>query len=174
MENKERCKERYYYYKSRGICTCCGHDLAMYGSTLCPDCSEKSEIATKKCRDKDKDYKKKDSEAHKRLTERREALGLCNRCGKRPPEKGYKRCVECKVKRRKAYLKSLNSNMDKTELKQHLDLCRMCGNANLVQGKKVCSKCYERTTKQAEYARSFCNRDNHYWRDLNTMDFGGK
>lgn len=163
-------KERYYYLKNRRICTKCGHDSAMYGSTLCPTCSEKSEVAVAKCRSKDVDYKKKDCEAHKRMYRRREMLGLCTKCGKRKPIKGFKMCNECKIKRRKAYLKSINSSFDKTELKQHLNLCRVCGDIDLVDGKKVCKKCYTRLVKQIAYARSCVDNTNHYWRSLTKLE----
>lgn len=164
-------KERYEYLKSRGRCTYCGVEQAMYNHTLCPECACKRDEIVKRSRAKDKNYKKKDVIYHQKLAERREEVGLCRRCGKRKPLPGKKQCIECKVKRRKDYLKSLNSKMDKRETKEYFNLCRICGAEELVKGKKLCPTCYKKILNNLEKAKAKLDPKDHYWRKEEELHF---
>lgn len=172
MDNKTRCKERYYWLKEHGICVHCGKDNAMINNILCPECAEKHDKSTDKCRIRNEEYRIKDVEIYKRMADRREEQGLCRRCGKRPPMAGKKQCIECKVARHKRYLqKELKQNMTKREEKEYLNKCRICGAVEVVEGKKVCKECYERCSKQAEFARSKVDYKNHIWRNQDKLTF---
>lgn len=86
--NRAYNKERYQYYKAKGICVDCGAEWAQTGYTSC-----------EKCRAKNKTRHDRNSEsanAHKR--EQRaawRAAGLCTQCGKRKARPERCTCARC-------------------------------------------------------------------------------
>ena len=52
--SKEECKERYYYYKSHGICPQCGKEKAMKNHVYCVNCAEKQAVSQMVRREREK------------------------------------------------------------------------------------------------------------------------
>lgn len=170
MDNAQRCKERYYFYKLKGICVRCGRDRAMINSTECPECAEKRAIKDSKRKFKE-GYREYDADNHKNQRLRRLEQGLCTRCGKSKKNSDFKMCEYCRAKRRKIYLdKTLNSKMTRTEAKVYFNLCRICGSEDVLKDKKLCKKCYERVCENLKIARSKINKENHIFRKLSEID----
>lgn len=96
-------KLRYQWLKEHGICIQCGQRDAFPGYVRCPECIEKTNIASARCRD-DKDkrlkYNKRGRERGKQLYEERKRKHMCTICGKTLPEcYKYLTCVRCRKKR---------------------------------------------------------------------------
>lgn len=85
-------KERYDWYKDRGICTSCGRVWAEPGKIRCKACEAK--IAMYHERDKDKR-----KEQQRKRREERIAAGLCTECGKRKANPGMRMCERCRQMR---------------------------------------------------------------------------
>ncbi len=109
-KQKQYCKERYEWLKSKGICVHCGREKAVSGQILCPACKVRHAEVNKNCRrrltseqkEKIKQYSSK--RFHERYAERLEK-NLCVYCGKRPPEENHTRCEICLEAARKDYHK---------------------------------------------------------------------
>lgn len=158
--------ERYYFYKSRGICVMCGCNDAMLNTTTCYECGEKQRERYREYRNKDVDAcRQRERESHKKLREKREADGKCTKCGSNKEKDKYKTCKRCRAKRKEVYLKTeLKSSIYKRDLREYLGLCTICGNEERVEGKKVCKKCYETLIKNALNAREHIKYKEHIWR----------
>lgn len=156
--------ERYYFYKSRGICVLCGQNDALINQIACYDCAEKQRERYREYRNKDIDAcRQREREARIKLRERRLSEGKCTKCGSVKEDK-YKTCKRCRAKRKKVYLKTeLKSSIYKRDLREYLELCMICGNDERVEGKKVCKKCYETLVKNAENARKHIKHEEHVW-----------
>lgn len=86
------CKERYEWYKERGICTTCGVMWAEPGHVRCKACEAK--IA----RYHDKSHEQRLERARQRRQERIDK-GLCTECGIRPATEGMRMCPRCRAMR---------------------------------------------------------------------------
>lgn len=82
-------KERYDWYKSRGICISCGAAWAEPGRVRCQTCHDKHEQS----RDRQAQIK---NERENRAVWRE--AGLCTVCGKRPADEGKRTCTHCRKK----------------------------------------------------------------------------
>lgn len=100
MEN-----ERYYWYKSHGICPGCGQNKAVKGKVYCISCAEAQAALqmARRARMTDEQHR----EEVKRITKlkqaqyfERKAHGICTVCGKKPAESGRTRCKRCAEKNR--------------------------------------------------------------------------
>lgn len=85
-------RERYHWYKERGICTSCGRTWSEPGKVRCKACEAK--IA--KCHNAQKEQRIQAKREQRR--ERIEA-GLCTECGKRPATDGMRMCPRCRAMR---------------------------------------------------------------------------
>ena len=153
-------KEEYAWYKKHRICVGCYKRTAFHNHVLCEMCIEKKKKQSYNyCRPENS--KKKNQELKKNLYRMRKEQGLCVRCGKKAL-KNHVLCLECNIKNNRRE----KENRDKS--KSHIEnKCRWCNNQR-VEGKTLCSNCLEKARKQAEYARSFVNTDNHIWKKMGT------
>ena len=85
-------KERYDWYKDRGICTSCGRVWAEPGFVRCKACEAK--IAA--CHDKEREQRILTKREQRR---QRIEAGLCTECGKRPASEGMRMCPRCRAMR---------------------------------------------------------------------------
>lgn len=89
-----------------------------------------------------KEYLARQIEYHRQRAKQREAAGLCNLCGERPPRPGYKSCLECAMKQRRYANKShWKRGTTPKPLMDGVELCKKCGKAPPVDGYKVCERC---------------------------------
>lgn len=86
------CKERYRWYKERGICTTCGRTWAEPGKVRCKACEAK--IAA--CHEKRREERR---QAKQEQRQQRIAAGICTECGKRPATEGMRMCPRCRAMR---------------------------------------------------------------------------
>lgn len=91
--NRAYNKERYKYYKDKGICTQCGAAWARTGRVECEACAAK----LKARHDARADERRKQEKA---LYEGRKAAGLCPVCGKYPPRPNRVTCEKCAQRQR--------------------------------------------------------------------------
>lgn len=91
QHNREN-RQRYRWYKERGICTTCGRVWAEPGRVRCKECAEAIRA-----------YHNADREGRmQRAAEKRQeriANGLCTECGKRPATEGMRMCPRCRAMR---------------------------------------------------------------------------
>ena len=85
-------KERYNWYKERGICTTCGRTWVEPGHVRCKACESKIKVYH------DRDREKR-NERRAALRQERIAKGLCTECGKRPATEGMRMCPRCRAMR---------------------------------------------------------------------------
>lgn len=122
--------------------------------------------SSQKCRNKNiEKYKQNEKETKAKLRDKRILEGKCVKCGKEKEKDKFKTCKSCRQKRRNIYLKTeLKSSIPKRALRNYLELCSICGKDERIKEKKVCKKCYDVLVKNANYARSFIDLENHKWR----------
>lgn len=89
QKKNQQNRERYYWYKERGICTSCGRVWAEPGYTLCKACEAK----IKRCHDL-----KREQRVQAKREQRRQRIeaGLCTECGTRPALPGRRMCERCR------------------------------------------------------------------------------
>ena len=97
--------ERYYFYKSHGICTCCGSKPAKKGQTQCNICAashaDNVSVEYYRWRDNATDkeireyYDRKNNEKMNRYYQRKQS-GLCVKCGK--ISDGKTMCNSCRLR----------------------------------------------------------------------------
>lgn len=92
LQQKQYQKDRYDWYKSRGICTVCGVSWAEPGHVYCKSCAEKNE----RCHARKREER---IEAKRRRRADRIAAGLCTECGARPATEGMRMCPRCRAMR---------------------------------------------------------------------------
>ena len=88
----QSCKERYYWYKERGICTTCGRVWAEPGRVRCKACEDKIRVY----------HERRRGERAALWRERRAeriAAGICTECGSRPATDGMRMCAICRERR---------------------------------------------------------------------------
>ena len=85
-------KERYYWYKERGICASCGRVWAEPGKVYCKACTARNYA----CHEKRREER---IETQRRRRAERIAAGICTQCGKRPATEGKKMCPRCRAMR---------------------------------------------------------------------------
>ena len=87
-----RNRERYAWYKDRGICTSCGRVWAEPGHVRCKACEAKITA----CHDR-----KREQRVIAKQEQRRQRIeaGLCTECGKRPASEGMRMCPRCRAMR---------------------------------------------------------------------------
>lgn len=88
-------KERYYWYKSLGICVRCGQAPSAKGRVCCLNCLDKNAISA--IRYKSKHPMQNMLDCRKRYYIARE-LGICVRCYKNNAREGKAICEKCFVK----------------------------------------------------------------------------
>ena len=93
--DKQRCKERYWWYVERGICPECGITYAEPGHVYCKACM-KRQIAHHKRRNPDGN---KHKEYLKALRADRRARGVCVDC-EAPIDDGRVYCPKCRERRK--------------------------------------------------------------------------
>ena len=86
------CKERYNWYKDRGICTTCERVWSEPGKVRCKACEAKIAAAHEKRREERR--RAKQEQRQQRIT-----AGICTECGKRPATEGMRMCPRCRAMR---------------------------------------------------------------------------
>ena len=89
---RKTCKERYEWYKERGICTTCGVAWAEPGHIRCKACEAAIAVYHDKSHDKRVERKRQ-------VRADRIAAGLCTECGRRPATEGMRMCPRCREMR---------------------------------------------------------------------------
>ena len=88
-ERRRSNKQRYRWYKDRGICPTCGKVWAEPGRVRCKAC----DAIIKYYHDRDRENRQ--NRARERRQERIDS-GLCTECGKRPATDGMRMCPRCR------------------------------------------------------------------------------
>ena len=96
-------KERYEWYKLKGICPRCGQENAAPGRVYCLNCLDLQAIATMKWRS-GKDLSEKNKADCRKRYLKAKAEGICVRCYKRPARKGRCDCDICNRKIKSRYV----------------------------------------------------------------------
>ena len=113
--------------RGKGVCVACGVPVASKAEY--PRCRECHRIA---------DGKKRESGLRatlgKRLRERRDASGLCQKCGKREPIAGVKYCEVCRQK-------ALDLARSRSAARSNSGLCTGCGKRSPESGSRACEAC---------------------------------
>lgn len=139
--------EKYYFYKSKGICALCGQEQAAKGKVYCLNCLDAHSLREMIRREKENPEQrekrlKKNAESSKERSQKLKQLGLCIRCGKRKPDNGYVTCKMCLYHRRKLSAKYRREQgvlpMDMRGDGYH---CAVCGCA--VNKAKLCDRCMQ-------------------------------
>lgn len=85
-------RERYNWYKERGICTTCGRMWVEPGHVRCKACEDKIKLY----HDRSRDYRMERARARR---QERIENGLCTECGIRPATEGMRKCPRCREMR---------------------------------------------------------------------------
>lgn len=88
-------KERYEWYKSRGICVKCGRTWCEPGHTTCKACYAKETACHRRA---DPDGSLHAAKCKARRQARIEA-GICTECGREPATEGLRMCPKCREMR---------------------------------------------------------------------------
>lgn len=142
--------DRYNFLKAHGICVQCGQRDAFQGYVRCPECIEKSTVASAKCWEdegKRKKYNEREKQRRKERYEQRKKEGLCIACGKQVKNGVY--CDWCKNKRN-ARRRTGRSQGELFRNRIAAGVCMYCG-AEAVNGYKLCEK-------HLEIARASANK----------------
>lgn len=159
-----RSMERYWSLKSRGVCTKCGKEPHIEGSTMCEKCSYHDSLLRKKRYDTLSDEKRE----HKNLVTRERKKryreqGRCI-CGRPITDRRYKLCLECRLyaRRKQAEYRPSNNWIE-------LGLCRWCGKET-ADGTVYCEEHLRQMREQFEKnvrPNGVNIADNSYFRGLN-------
>lgn len=153
-------RERYAFYRARGICTVCGKKDAVIAG-LCGDC-----YAHK--READRAYRLRRREAcnarSKAWIASKKAEGLCVSCGKHPAVEGHVYCEKCsarrKIRRRIRYAEE--------RIARPADQCRWCEN-KAVPGYRYCPEHLERMRESVKRMNQSADNRQHRWREDNRI-----
>ena len=135
-------KTRYQWLKDHGICVQCGQRDTFPGYIRCPECIEKVNIASAKCRD-DKEkrikYNEHAKERRKQLYKERKSKHMCTNCGKKLPEDyKYCTCISCR-KRRSEKRRTGRDYGEAFRERIKAGVCMYCGD-EVVEGYRFCEK----------------------------------
>lgn len=125
-----------------GICTRCGKEDAytIAGRKLCHECCEEN-------RERGRQYFSTDKgraiqrESRKRTWAKREAEGLCVRCGKRPPKQTSKMCAICTIKQINYNRMRYREKNDPNYPRGANGICYQCNKRPAEAGKRLCPEC---------------------------------
>ncbi len=134
-------KEERSFYLSLGICPICKKYRLFGTEKSCPECRCKSAAYKSEIRERDREkYNAYMRIEHKSLYERRKADGMCPKCGKHRPRKGYVMCVKCQNRKRLRYRTEKRSREEGE--------CYFCREP-VKCGYKVCEKHYQMNVEKA-------------------------
>ena len=115
-EHNAQNRERYRWYKDRGICTTCGRTWVVPGHVRCKQCE--AQIAKYHAAS----YEKR-LERQKQRRQERIAAGLCIDCGK-PAVPGMRKCERCRMMRNDSTRKyKIHKRIEKAIQKERARLC---------------------------------------------------
>lgn len=139
------------FFKQMGICPRCRKNKLEGSEKTCVECKAKqAEYAAKIRADEEghRHYLNICSQWDKKHRAELEEQGLCNRCGKRNADDGYKTCSWCRAKRR-VYNQNRTAQIGTTK-QRRIDngLCIWCENP-IKEGYKVCEKHYQMNVEKA-------------------------
>lgn len=148
MTKQEKVKvnmERYYFYKSHGICVKCGQQEALLNHVHCADCIYKiNESANKKSQNPEVMNRRR--EIRKKCRSKKIENGICYSCSE-PVYQGYRKCKKCLQKDRmhSKIRYDQKEKSFKTEKKYDNRLCFWCGNPvknyDVRKSKQFCEAC---------------------------------
>lgn len=149
-------KWRRQAYIRTGRCGSCGKEDAftMAGKGICAECAERRNQSSKAW---NLAHPGRKAESRRKLSEQRQAAGLCTMCGKPLPKNyRYKNCQTClaKIRNRRQPVYIPNG------------MCHRCKKEPCVEGKKLCAACYEVACRSAEKARACMSTEGHVWRQM--------
>ena len=96
----ESARERYYWYKSHGICPMCGQEDAAKGKTYCLNCLDKHAASAMKYKAKHDTTEKNRVFCMERYYKAKES-GICVRCFQNKQREGRVICQKCFSKLRR-------------------------------------------------------------------------
>ena len=156
-------KDREYYIKNH-VCPRCRKEKLYGDETICISCTRKEYEYTMKSRERlGRDhYNKVHREWAKVRYQQNVENGICNRCGKRKADGGYRTCGVCREKQRE-YKRIKYQEKVKVPRDERVKngLCFFCDNPQK-DGYKVCEKHYQmnveksRAQKEKPWKRSWC------------------
>lgn len=97
-EHSRENKERYYWYKERGVCVTCGRTWSEPGHVRCKTCEAKMNAC--QVLDRERRIKRKAARRQELI-----AKGLCTECGNRPATEGMRMCPRCRAMRMESSIK---------------------------------------------------------------------
>ena len=102
------------------------------------------------------EQKKRQCELKKKILARRRENGVCIYCGKKPADKGYKSCTECRIERTKKNREYSRKTERYTprELMDGVKLCKLCGKRPPVDGRTICEECFKKCLDNLNHADS--------------------
>lgn len=155
--------DRYYWYKSNGICSKCGHRSVELNKAMCSECLQKdAERKQKRQYTLTREQKDKLNQQHRDRKHRLISDGRCPTCGTKITDTRYKMCLECRLKARRW-------KKEHIPRKRWMEcgLCRHCGSDEVVDGKTLCRECLDKQRAVAMENLSLANPDNSRWKRLN-------
>lgn len=102
-KRRQRVREDYVWYKSKGYCVNCRKEKTLPNHVLCKDCyarNRRNSIAWHKNHPETDEQKKKRNQRQKEVRAERVKNGLCAYCGKRPKVENKSGCDACLKKQR--------------------------------------------------------------------------
>ena len=157
-------RERYWDLKSRGICTKCGKEPHIEGSTMCVECNYRDSLRRKER------YERRTQEqiVHINLVTRErkkryQSQGRCE-CGRELTDRRYKLCLECRL-----YHRRKQPQYSPPKGYRKLGLCVWCGEET-AEDTIYCAKCLQRKREIFERnvrPNGVSIADNSYFRGLN-------
>jgi len=176
---REYSKEKYHFYKSKGICVVCGQEKAAKGRVKCLNCLDNESVGyyvrSSKWTDEERAaINLKHSIKAKERYQKRKQAGLCPRCGKYKPESGYVQCKYCRVKDAQRVEKTQRKKgVLPISLRGNGSYCAIC--CGEVHGEKVCESCRQKLLKNLEKANqaSKNSTNKHSWHSTNKKLFNG-
>lgn len=92
IKKASTCKERYDWYKARGICASCGRAWAIPGRVHCEACAAKIDAYHERSREER-------NAKQRAIRQERIANGICTECGRRSATPGMRMCPRCREMR---------------------------------------------------------------------------
>lgn len=162
-------KERYYWYKSHGICVQCGQKDAWKGQVLCLEC--RMSINENKIQKLTTEQQFRHYQHQKRRRDILIAFGICTVCGKRNAKENRRLCEICSAKyNNRQKEKSHEKGVMPNEILRDGKHCVICGAESVKSGFKVCEECYPKMRKNMLYARS-CKKSENYFEKQNRKEW---
>lgn len=177
MEMKK--DNRYWWYRSHGICVECGQESAIPGSIYCDNCHDRCRARIHKTylrRRQDPEKVAHDNARRRELHAERKAAGLCTMCG-RAAMPGRTMCAEhaeITRRRKKNWLikkaEAQGRRIIPIDVRYGMGICRWCEQP-VVPGKHFCETHLATEQRIAANMRRYICTDNHPFRIADNLSW---